>query len=158
MPTTVFQPEFKTVKVPVRTTVTDHRIEFRNQLTHRPPSVYHKSYSAVNPLVSDCQCYQPTCGCQGQAGCGCSWPACGCAPQQHELSENYHTTGERRTMVRKVPVKVPYQREVIKYIDQQIAVQRPVQVLRPQSVLTNGSRKVNVLTPKAVESQIPGTV
>lgn len=71
---------------------------------------------------------------------------------------NVHTTGVNRTYVRRVPVKVPYQEEVIKYIDQKIAVRRPRTVLRKRKVLTNGSKSVNVLNAVPVRSRIPGTV
>lgn len=63
-----------------------------------------------------------------------------------------------QTYVRKVPVKVPYKKEYIKYIDQKVALSTPKTVLRWQKVLTNGTRKVNVLKPTGVTSTIPGTV
>jgi len=39
MPTIVMAPEFTTVKVPVKAYVTEHRIEYRNHLATRAPSV-----------------------------------------------------------------------------------------------------------------------
>ena len=122
MPTTVMVPEFKTVKVPVISYVTKHRVEYREKKTTRPPAVYRKSYTPIANMASSCNCYTPTCGCAGFGGCGCSFPSCACAPQSTELSENVHTTGVNRTYVRRVPVKIPYQEEVIKYVDQKIAV------------------------------------
>lgn len=158
VPVTEFHPVFKTVKVPVISYVTKHRVEYRNKIGHRPPSVVHTSYSALNNLVSDCNCFTPTCGCAGGSQCGCSFPSCACAPQQTQLGTNYHTTGRNSSVVRRVPVKVPYQEEVIKYIDQRIAVNRPVTVLRKRSVLTNSSDTVNVFRRTPVRSTIPGTV
>ena len=122
MPTTVFVPEFKTVKVPVISYVTKHRVEYRNQKAYRPPAVVRKSYTPIANLASSCSCYTPTCGCAGFSGCGCSFPSCACAPKSTELSENVHTTGENRSYVRRVPVRVPYQAEVVKYVDQKIAI------------------------------------
>lgn len=131
VPTVVMTPEFQTVRVPVKAYVTEHRIEYRKHLATRAPSVVFKSHSPINNLVSQCNCYTPYCNCSGQStSCGCSFPACGCAPQEQELGTNFHTTGENQTYVRSVPVKVPYQKEIIKYIDQKIALNRPRTVLR----------------------------
>jgi hypothetical protein len=130
MPTVVMAPEFTTVKVPVKAYVTEHRIEYRKHLATRPPGVVFQSHSPINPLVSQCNCYSPYCQCSGNNACGCSFPACACAPQTHELGTNVHTTGRNQTYVRNVPVKVPYQKEIIKYIDQKVALNRPRTVLR----------------------------
>lgn len=158
VPVTEFHPTFKTVKVPVVSYVTKHRVEYRNKLATRPPSVVYKSFTPEANLVSNCSCYTPTCGCAGGSGCGCSFPSCACAPQSTQLGTNYHTTGRNSTFVRRVPVKVPYQEEVIKYVDQKIAVRRPVTVLRPRKVLTDGTTKVNSFRRTPVNSVIPGTV
>lgn len=158
VPVTEFHPVFKTVKVPVISYVTKHRVEYRNKIGVRPPSIVSKSYSPLANMVSDCNCYTPTCGCAGGSQCGCSFPSCSCAPQSTQLGTNYHTTGRNSSYVRRVPVKVPYQEEVIKYIDQKIAVNRPMTVLRKRNVLVDSSAKVNVFNRSPVTSRIPGTV
>jgi hypothetical protein len=117
VPVTEYHPVFKTVKVPVISYVTKHRVEYRNKIGYRAPSVVSKSYSPLANRVSNCSCYTPTCGCAGGSQCGCSFPSCSCAPQETQLGTNYHTTGRNSSYVRRVPVKVPYQEEVIKYID-----------------------------------------
>jgi hypothetical protein len=55
-------------------------------------------------------------------------------------------------------VKVPYQEEVIKYVDQTIAVNRPMTVLRKRNVLVDSSTPVNVFSRSPVTSVIPGTI
>lgn len=152
MPTIVNDPVFQTVKVPVKAYRTEHRIEYRNHLAKRPPAVVFQTHVPVNPLTSECNCFSPYCNCAGSTGCGCSFPSCACAPQQWEMGVNSHTTGRTQSYVRRVPVKVPFKREYIKYIEQKVALASPRTVLRWQKVLTNGTRKVNVLRPTGVTS------
>ena len=109
VPVTVIHKKSKTIHVPVTHNETRYKTEIRKQLRTRYRTV-HDTHT-VPYEISNCACYQQTCGCIGQVGCGCCYPTCACAPRV-QLSTQIVPRSVPETFEVKEVVKVPFTHKV----------------------------------------------
>ena len=155
VPVTVQLKRSKTISVPVSHTETRYKTEVRKQLRTRYRTV-HDTHTVPIEL-SNCACYNATCGCIGQVGCGCCYPTCGCAPQiqlstsvvARSVPENYEVAEV---------VKVPYEHTVVRQVPKIVVEEFPHTYNKTVVNQKTVSVQVPVYTTVPKVTQVPTTV
>lgn len=133
VPYTEIVKQIKTVQKPVK------KLEQQQRVDHRiETKVWWEEVSEevrIPVPKPSCGCYKTNCGCVGQPGCGCCQPKCGCAPPKVQYATQIVTKKVPKAEEVKVPVLVPFMKEVEVMQDEHILHEVPVTKMKPKIVL-----------------------
>lgn len=145
--------QIKTVQRPVK------RMEQQQRIDHRIET--NVSWTEVSEEVRipvpkpSCGCYSTSCGCVGKPGCGCCAPKCGCAPPKVQWTTQIVTKRVPVGEDVKIPVLVPFMKEIEVMEDEHILHEVNVTKMKPKVVLETIEEIIPVYKEVPVVTRVP---